>query len=77
MGKLTEDILEVARRLPAAERAALVDALLRSLDKPDAEVDALWAKEAEERLAAYDRGEIEAIDVELVFAELRDRLKKK
>ena len=77
MGKLTEDILEIARRLPAAERAALVDELLRFLDKPDAEVDALWAKEAEERLAAYDRGEIEAIDAELVFAELRDRLKKK
>jgi putative addiction module component (TIGR02574 family) len=77
MGKLTEDILEVARRLPATERAALVDELLRSLDKPDAEVDALWAKEAEERLAAYDRGDIEAIDAEVVFAELRDRLQKK
>ena len=77
MGKLTEDILEVARRLPAAERAALVDELLRSLDKPDAEVDALWAKEAEERLAAYDQGAIEAVDAEAVFAELRDRLKKK
>jgi putative addiction module component (TIGR02574 family) len=77
MGKLTDDILEVARRLPAKERAALVDELLRSPDKPDAEVDALWAKEAEERLAAYDRGDIEAIDAEVVFAELRDRLQKK
>ncbi len=47
------------------------------MDNPDAEIDALWAKEAEERLAAYDRGDIEAIDAEVVFAEFRDRFQKK
>ncbi|MEX0959211.1 MAG: addiction module protein [Burkholderiales bacterium] len=76
MSKLSKDIMTAVFRLPATERAALVDALLQSLDKPDPEIEALWAKEAEERLAAYDRGEIEAIDAEEVFAEIRERLKK-
>ena len=76
MSKLSEDIVTAVLALPAVERAALVDALLKSLDKPDPEIERLWAKEAEERLAAYDRGEIEAIEAEEVFAEARERLKK-
>lgn len=76
MSKLSKDIVTAVLRLPATERAALVDALLQSLDKPDPKIEALWAKDAEERLTAYDRGEIEAVDAEEVFAEIRERLKK-
>ena len=32
------------------------------------EVEALWDEEAERRLAAYERGEVPAIDGELVLA---------
>lgn len=49
-----------ALQLPPGERLALVDQLLDTLDEPDAPLDALWAKEAESRLAAYRRGEIQA-----------------
>jgi hypothetical protein len=41
------------------------------LDEPDAAVDRLWAREAEERLAAYRRGEIKALSLEEVLAKYR------
>jgi putative addiction module component (TIGR02574 family) len=50
-----------ARKLSAAERLELVDSILASLDETDPDTDQLWIKEAEERLAAYDRGEIKAV----------------
>jgi len=76
MSKLGKEIMAVALRLPASERAVLADELLHSLDKTDPAIDALWAKEAEDRLAAYDRGEIEAIDADAVLAEMRERLNR-
>ena len=60
-----------ARKLPAAERIELVDEILASLDETDPAIDQLWAKEAEERLAAYRRGEIKAQALEEVLAKYR------
>lgn len=37
------------------------------------ELDHRWAEEAERRIDAYDRGEIEAFSVSEVFAALRNR----
>jgi hypothetical protein len=39
----------------------------KSLDMPDKELDALRAKEAEDRIEAYDRGKIKAIALEKVL----------
>jgi len=39
---------------------ARVERIPGRLDIPDPDLDALWAKEAEDRLAAYRRGEIRA-----------------
>jgi len=61
-----------ARSLSPDERAQLADALLDSLrDAPSAEIEAAWVLEIEERVAAYDRGELEAVSAESVFAEAR------
>ncbi|MEA3241299.1 MAG: addiction module protein [Pseudomonadota bacterium] len=40
------------------------DQLLFSLDKPDKEIDRLWAKEAEDRIDAYDQGKLKAVSLE-------------
>lgn len=66
----TETLLHQAMELPAKERAALIEGLIASLDKPDPALDALWLKEAESRLDAYKSGELSAVDAEQVFAEL-------
>ena len=51
------------------DRARLAEVLLASLDpEPQSEVEAAWEVEIERRLAAYDRGEVQAIDAEEVFA---------
>jgi len=63
----TNKILEEALTLKPAEKAELIDRLLSSLDKRDAEIDELWAKEAENRIDAYERGEIKAIALEKVL----------
>lgn len=70
MSDPARNILREALRLPANDRAALVEQLAASLDQPDAVIDALWLKEAENRLAAYRAGKLEAIDAEDVFADL-------
>jgi len=61
-----------ALRLPAKDRALLADALLGSLDDEAARAhEAAWLQESESRFAAYQRGEIEAVDGPQVLAELR------
>lgn len=61
-----------AMQLPETERAMLADRLLASLDKsPD--LRRKWVEEAEERIAAYRRGDIEALDGPQAMASLRAR----
>jgi len=56
-----QHILKEALELPVIERASLADHLLSSLDQPDEHVDALWRKEVEERINAYQSGKIRAV----------------
>ena len=61
MHQTTKALSEQAVQLPPTERMALVARILDSLDQPDTTMDALWASEAADRLAAYRRGEIKAV----------------
>lgn len=68
MNTTAEALSAQAMQLPPEERMALVERILDSLDEPDASLDALWAKEADDRLAAYSRGEIRAVALSNVIA---------
>jgi putative addiction module component (TIGR02574 family) len=60
------------RSLAPEDRERLVDQLLESLNEPAvAELDQAWEAEIERRLAQYDRGEVQAVDAEEVFAKAR------
>ena len=62
------EVFREALSLPPEERAELADRLMSSLDPPSQEsLDLLWGDEVEERLAAFDRGEIKAIPAKQVF----------
>ncbi|RVT47428.1 addiction module protein [Rubrivivax albus] len=66
------DLAVRGKQLPREERERLVDELLESLNEPAAaELDVAWAAEIERRLAAYDRGEVQALSAEEVFAKAR------
>ena len=70
----SDEILRAALSLPQEDRAELADKILQSLDETDQdEVDARWAREAEDRISAFDRGEIQAIPGEEVFSSLKPR----
>jgi putative addiction module component (TIGR02574 family) len=73
MAASAKSILAQALKLSANDRAALVESLILSLEKPDASLDAAWLKEAEDRLAAYRSGELAATDADQVFRELGKR----
>ncbi len=64
MSKKGTQLLEEALSLPPVERAELADRLLTSLDSsPEPRIDELWAQEAEDRLDAFERGEIKAVSL--------------
>ncbi|MBE9138820.1 addiction module protein [Nodosilinea sp. LEGE 07088] len=66
---------EAALKLSPFERAQLIDALWQSLDPAEqAEIDAAWLEESQDRLAAYRQGEVEAVDGESALASLRENL---
>jgi putative addiction module component (TIGR02574 family) len=70
------EILKEALSLPPGERAEIAERLLSSLDAPEQErVDRLWANEAEDRLNAYERGEIKSIPAKQVFEQIGPKTK--
>jgi len=73
----TEQILKEAMALPLQERAELLERLLGTFQSPpDPRLDELWAREAEDRLDAYQRGELKAVPAEEVFDRIRQRRAK-
>lgn len=64
---VTNNILKEILTLKPSQKAELIDKLLSTLDKPDREIDELWAKEAEDRIDAYDRGKIKAVPLQKVL----------
>ena len=68
MTPTSETLSAQAAQLAPEERIQLVERILNSLDQPDAAPDALWANDANDRLAAYRRGEIKAVGLPDVIA---------
>ena len=72
---MRDQVAELAERgkaLAPEDRSRLVDMLLESLHEGSlAEVEVAWDEEVERRLAAYDRGEVQAIAGEEVMAKAR------
>ncbi len=65
----TEEILRQALKLKPEERFILVEGLLKSIDEPDENIDALWVEESEKRLKAYRDGRLEAYSMDEIFKE--------
>jgi putative addiction module component (TIGR02574 family) len=59
--------------LPDVQKLQLVDALLIELDKPDPEIDKVWADEAHRRWKAYKSGKMKAIPYQEVMRKFKVR----
>jgi hypothetical protein len=58
-------------------RMSLVEKLLASFNLPThAEIDRLWAEEAERRVSQIDRGDVELISGDEVFAKIRRKYQR-
>ena len=65
------EVLKEALALRPAQKAELIDRLLSALDKPDKDIDELWAKEAESRIDAYEQGKMRAVTLEKALKKYR------
>lgn len=61
---MNAQVRELLEKLSPEERIELADLLYADTVTPDAEWEAAWAAEAERRIEAYRRGEVEAIPSE-------------
>ena len=59
MGK--NDILEQDLQLKANDRFELVEELLKSLDKPDENINKIWEEEANRRVDLHKDGKLETV----------------
>jgi putative addiction module component (TIGR02574 family) len=67
-------VLAKALTLLPVERAELVEQILASFEFPSrGEVDALWAKETESRIDAYDQKKLKATPASKVFDKIDKR----
>jgi len=73
MGMINDEFAAKIKSLPDSEKIALVDAILMQLDKPDPEIDRIWADEARKRWQAYKSGKIETVTYEQVMGKYRTR----
>ena len=71
----TDELINEAVSLPVEIRAQLIEKLLQSLNPARKEIDALWAREAEQRVKDIKRGAVDTIPGEKVFQKIRDRRK--
>jgi putative addiction module component (TIGR02574 family) len=75
MSEMLAELKKKASQLSDAERAELALSLIESLDGPaDPDVEEAWRIEIERRIGQIDRGEVQLIPGDEVFARLRRRL---
>jgi putative addiction module component (TIGR02574 family) len=65
-----EDIIQEAAALPVEERIIVVDSLLRTLNRPDPDIDREWVEVAKRRLAELRAGRVKSVPGDQVFARM-------
>ena len=71
MSTTADRLVSEIKSLPDLEKLRLLKAILEQLDRPDSEIDRVWADEARKRWAAYKAGKIPTVSYEDVMAKYR------
>jgi putative addiction module component (TIGR02574 family) len=64
----SERLVSEIRALPDEEKLRLLDTLLTDLDRPDPDIDRIWAEEARKRWSEYKAGKLPTISYEELMA---------
>ena len=67
MTKIPEKLASEIHSLSDIDKLHLVDVILTDLDKPDPDIDRVWAEEARKRWAAYKSGRIPTVSYQEVM----------
>ena len=73
MSTTADKLASEIQSLPDVEKLRLVESILTDLDKPDAEIDRIWADEARKRWTAYKAGKLETVSYEELMAKYYQR----
>ena len=68
MSTTVDKLASEVQALPDTEKLRLVYAILADLEKPDPEIDRIWADEARKRWAAYKENKIPTVSYEELMA---------
>ena len=67
MSTISDELAAKVSTLPDTDKLQLVDSILKQLDKPDPEMDRIWADEARKRWQAYKDGKLETVSYDQVM----------
>lgn len=70
MATINKELKAKIRSLSDTEKLELVDSILIQLDRPDPEIDRIWADEARKRWLAYKSGKLESVSYDKVMSKL-------
>jgi len=64
MATQADKLVSEIRALPDEEKLRVLDAILTELDRPDDEIDRVWAIEARKRWSSYKAGQLQTVTYE-------------
>ena len=73
MSVTVDTVVSMAKQLPPEYRAALLSSLYELVAPTPTEWEAAWDRECEDRLSAYRRGALDAVDSTQAMQELRSK----
>jgi len=73
MRSAAEKVRKQVQALPDSDKLQLVDVLLTELDKPDPDIDRVWAAESQRRWRAYKAGKMKAVPYNEVIKKFKKR----
>jgi putative addiction module component (TIGR02574 family) len=72
-----EELLARLLQLPRAERARLAEDVLSSLEEPDEQVAAAWARELERRSHEIAEGRVQSVDWDSVRVQILKEIEQR
>ena len=73
MATINKELKAKIRSLSDTEKLELVDSILIQLDRPDPEIDRIWADESRKRWLAYKSGKLESVPYDRVMGKYRTK----
>jgi len=73
MSSTADKLEQEIKSLADVDKLRIVEAILTDLDRPDPEIDRIWAEEARKRWDAYKAGRLKTVSYEEVMSKYRNQ----